>query len=465
MRTSLARRSRAIALLAAAVTAVAGAAACSDDTPGDAPGADAAAGDASTVASDAGGGADGTVMSDAGATDAGTDAGPLDAGVDAAPLCTSSPCITQIAVGYEHACALVVDGTVRCWGSNTNGALGTGADAGKDGGLDVAAKAKPVTVDGLANVVAISSGIYHSCALKNDGSVWCWGANYNEQLGAVDAGNAVATPRQAPFTSPVAELVAGGYRTCVRTTSGGVECVGDNGNGQLGGGDAAPPNAPAQIATPTVMVGVVGAVDLDVALRQTCVLVADGGVYCVGRNLEGQLGRGDAGGSSSTAAPVIGLPAVARLGVMAGNSACAITPGGDLHCWGQSAPSSIAPDAATPAQPFPMKVPGVTDVAEVSGGYFSTCARLGDGGVSCWGDNSGGQLGVAPDASAASVGPVAIGGLAKAIQISASWDKYVCALIEGGAVYCWGNNENGRLGRGEDAAALPLDSTPQPVSF
>lgn len=438
--------------------------ACSDDStePG-AAASDASVDGASPVDSggvDASAGNDAGTQSDASTVDSGTDSGPVDAG----PVCDVSPCVVEIAVGYRHACARLVDGTVRCWGANQFGSLGA-VTAGSDGGFDASAQATPVAVLGLTDVVSISSGIYHSCALTNAGAVWCWGANSSDQIGSPDAGAVFSTPHALAFSGPVAELVAGGYRTCVRTTAGNVECVGDNGNGQIGGGDAAPPNAPAQIATPTAMVGVSSAVDIDVALRHTCVLAADGGVACVGRNLEGQLGRGDAGGSSSSAAPVSGLPTMAKLGAMAGNTACAISAVGELHCWGQSSPSTIAPDASTPSQGLPIKVPGVVSVAEVSGGYFSTCARLSDGGVYCWGDNSAGQIGVPPDAGASFATPTAIAGLGKALQVSASWDKYVCALIEGGRVYCWGDNQDGRLGRGEDAAALPVGATPQPVVF
>ena len=80
----------------------------------------------------------------------------------------------QVAVGYEHTCAVLAEGTVRCWGHGRMSQLG-------DGGTDN--RARPVSVRGLRGVTQIAAGYRHTCALLQDGSARCWGQTAHGQLG------------------------------------------------------------------------------------------------------------------------------------------------------------------------------------------------------------------------------------------------------------------------------------------
>src|SRR5688572_30705945 len=80
----------------------------------------------------------------------------------------------RIATGRDHSCQVVDDGSVRCWGSNSDGRLGDGT---------IVDRPSPVVVGGLINITAVAAGFSHTCALQGDGRVWCWGDNLSSQMG------------------------------------------------------------------------------------------------------------------------------------------------------------------------------------------------------------------------------------------------------------------------------------------
>jgi alpha-tubulin suppressor-like RCC1 family protein len=145
---------------------------------------------------------------------------------------------TAITAGSQHSCALLGGGTVKCWGDNTYGQLG-------DGTTDTMTST-PVTVTGLSGTTAIAAGADHTCALLTDGSVKCWGANHSGQLGDGTTTN-WPSPMAASGISMATAITAGTAHTCALFGDGTVRCWGSNGSGQLGDGTWTDRSAPVTV--------------------------------------------------------------------------------------------------------------------------------------------------------------------------------------------------------------------------
>jgi len=133
-------------------------------------------------------------------------------------------------------------------------------------------------------------------------------------------------------------------------------------------------------------------------------------------------------------------------------SACALLSGGTVECWGDNTDGQLG-NGTTTNSLTPVAVSGLSGVTAISAGWNSACALLSSGTVECWGDNTDGQLGngtttgTCPDGDPCSPTPVAVSGLSGVTAISAG-NSFVCALLSGGSVQCWGDNNYGELGNG-----------------
>lgn len=147
---------------------------------------------------------------------------------------------TALALGNDHSCVLFETGDVICWGRNDVGQLATGdnQDWG-EGANETPSMLEPIDLGGPA--VAIAAGLQHTCALVEDGSVRCWGENEKGQLGlgkTSDVGIA-QTPNEAgalALGGIAIAIVAGGEHTCALLEDQGVVCWGWNPDGRLGYG-------------------------------------------------------------------------------------------------------------------------------------------------------------------------------------------------------------------------------------
>jgi alpha-tubulin suppressor-like RCC1 family protein len=170
-------------------------------------------------------------------------------------------------------------------------------------------------------------------------------------------------------------------------------------------------------------------------------------VECWGANYWGNLGIADPVSTNAATTPVP-LPAPAKDVQAPGPHACAIVQGGDLYCWGSNETGELGIGTTDfDPHPAPTLVPlGGRNVTDVAVGDWHTCALLRNGQVKCWGDNTYGQLGDGTATSNPSPGTaVPLGALA--ISISAG-GSHTCAVLETGAMKCWGANFDGQLGIG-----------------
>lgn len=229
--------------------------------------------------------------------------------------------VTAIAAGGDHTCA-IVGASVKCWGRNHFGQLGNSAFTGANTGNPT-----PVDVAGLGNVVAIAAGVGHTCALGFNGSVHCWGANFNDQLGTTSAEtcsfglDCSSTPIELALGSPGARfspgvLSASFDHTCLVTWGEYVKCWGINFEGQLGDGQTCGTAS----CAPPVDVCAGGAQTCTKALSDVASVAAGGGhscalletdlIKCWGRNLDGALGNGT-NDQSTTPAGIVPFPSFA----------------------------------------------------------------------------------------------------------------------------------------------------------
>jgi alpha-tubulin suppressor-like RCC1 family protein len=394
------------------------------------------------------------------------------------PNCNVKNCAKQVALGLEHACALLQDGNVRCWGLNSLGQLGYG-DAGmqSEGGAYFTSNVG-YQVQNLGPAKAITAGYYHTCAILQNDEVWCWGDNSYGQL-ALPADGGVQPPHTTPVKinaapTGISELKAGGWHTCA-LAGGMVTCWGRNDQGQQGSGT---PNdsgvTPIVISNPAAVANVSGVAHIGLGDQFTCVANASN-VQCFGNNSFGQLARGGDAGQppfSQTPANATGLGAMTDLAKSSGGHECALANG--VQCWGRNGVGQANGMPSTPLT-APVTVMGLSGAVEVAPGGTHTCARVagGDGGtVQCWGLNGHGQTGdMITDPEAGTATPLAVKGLVNPIQIASGWGDFSCALVQGGAVWCWGANFEGQLGRGGNATigtcngGNGCDATPQKVIF
>jgi len=289
--------------------------------------------------------------------------------------------VTILAMGGDHTCAVMVGGSVKCWGNNRFGQLGDGTDI---------TRIAPVDVSGLAGgVIALVAGERHTCAVTVVGGVKCWGDNTFGQLG-----NGFTTPQSVPtdvigLESGVVALAAGGWHTCALMDAdhgGGVKCWGLNSSGQLGDGTDNQRNAPTDVNGLASGVTAVAA-----GFEHTCALTAEGAVKCWGANNSGQLGDGT---TTSRNTPVDVSTLVNGITALAVGfeHTCALTAEGAVKCWGANNSGQLG-DGTALLRPSPADVSGLdSGVTALVAGFEHTCA-LRTGGIKCWGSDEYGQLG------------------------------------------------------------------------
>jgi alpha-tubulin suppressor-like RCC1 family protein len=408
------------------------------------------------------------------------------------------PDTVEVALGIEHSCARRADGTMWCWGGNGHGQLGDGSLLPSD---------LPVMAGGVTGARHVTVGYEFTCAIDSTSKLLCWGGNDWGTLG-IGRRPAQTIPKTvASLKSPVAQLSAADQAFCVRTLEGSVSCWGNSFYTIVGYGPQS------VIAAPVTMTSL-GTSAVDIAsggAGTSCAVLADGGVWCWGmvsdqgvfarqpvpveisdlaparrvavgwghacaqtddgvscwgRNDLGQLGNGLKYLFAMVPGPVKGLAAEVVQLASSYSHTCARMADGALWCWGDNSWGQLG-DGTNTERLTPVQVAGLSGKAhDVATGWGNTCAVLVDGTTWCWGQNDLGQL--AADKPASSPSPVRIAGLPPALAVSIG-ENHICALALG-EVWCWGRNDQGQFGNGttepwREGAALPVRAQAPGVAF
>jgi len=230
------------------------------------------------------------------------------------------------------------------------------------------------------------------------------------------------------------------------TVDGGVAV--DSGlvdGGRMDGGpmDAGSSDAGGDAGPPPMPLGVGCGAD------HSCTWTVDGRVFCWGSNTSGQIGNGSTRSTHGEVAPieVTGLPGPVSA-VVAGSAHTCALHGGSVSCWGDDSEGQIGDGGSETlhTSPTPVALPAGSTAVQISAGWQHSCAVLDDGTVVCWGSNASAQLGRTADSMPHST-PLAVTGLTDVAEVAAA-GEHTCARHADGSVECWGKNNNGQLGRG-----------------
>lgn len=400
-----------------------------------------------------------------------------------APAAAGGKDATAIAAGAYHSCAVRAGGTVWCWGDASYGQLGDGTTGDANG-----MRTTPVRVRRgstvLRGATSVAAGASFSCAVRANGTVWCWGDASVGQLGNGQSGTGVRRTTavqvrkgSGPLTG-VERVATSGNHVCALRTNGSVYCWGSAAQGRVGDGTTGDPVTHLRTTAVRVRRGS-GYLDKVTAIaaghEHTCARRTDGTVWCWGNGFLGSLGDGQSGtGHLRTTATRVrrGSGHLTRVTGIASNGyhTCARRTDGTAWCWGYAANGQIGDgttgDPTTHLRTKPTRVlrgTGIlTGVTRLGAGTDHTCARRSDGSAWCWGSAGDGQLGDGTTGHPTThlrLGPVRVrrssGAFGQVRQLVAG-TYHTCALRADRTVWCWGSDTNGQLGRGS------FDDDPHP---
>ena len=226
-------------------------------------------------------------------------------------------------------CAVLVDGSARCWGHNFFGALGNNDSS------DDTDSPTPQTVSALTDAKTITAGYHSTCALLGAGGVMCWGDGH---AGNGSVGGILRVPVSVVGVTTAVALATGNSHSCVALSSGTAKCWGYGGEFQLGDGTSN------DGASPVTVKGFTDVVAVAAGDAFSCALRSGGTALCWGIDSYGELGIGTS-------------------------------------------------HSGTEARTTPSPVPGLSNAVAITAGEYHTCAALSNATMMCWGENNFGQLG------------------------------------------------------------------------
>lgn len=381
--------------------------------------------------------------------------------VGSTALATTPLQINEVSVGEGHACAVVSDNTLSCWGWNEDGQVGNGTTIDR------------VSPQGIGSEIvwsSVSAGRQHTCGISVSLSLYCWGDNqgpetFGAQVGSGQLGLGDVTDRVVPTRvgtrTDWASVSSGYFHTCAITSAGAMYCWGQNLQNAVGDGTQSARLSPVQVGSAMNWRSVSSGDDF------TCGVSTLNALYCWGFNYFGQLGTGD---TANRSVPTRIASTVEWSQVSAGaNHVCGLAVGGSLYCWGWGLYGQLGGGTRPEEITSPTQVGTRTDWAWVSAGGSHTCGMTNSGSAYCWGYNASGQVGSGEIAEVISAPVLVSGGLTWA---SIGVGGYAsCAVSSNAKLFCWGPdaiaNQGVATGSSQRAPlqVLPLADGQQNITF
>jgi alpha-tubulin suppressor-like RCC1 family protein len=354
----------------------------------------------------------------------GPDSGP-------SPQPGPQPLIGDLRVGTNSTCATTEDeGTPFCWGANEFGQLGDGTTTDR---------LRPTPVAGAPRFLSPLPGD-HACSPDVD-KLLCWGRNLSGEVG-VGTTAAVSTPALVSGGLVFAQVAVGADFTCGQAKTAVTYCWGANDVGQLGTGAASGSSVPVPVAGTAVFRA------LAAGGRTACGVTDTSEVLCWGDGADGELGNGQFGVTSATPIVVMGgdhqfLDVAIGANAAGQATVCAVARDG-VFCWGKNSDGEIG-DGTKVRKNVPTPVVGISSPVYVAPAGSHTCVRLPSAEAACWG--KGGRLGTGGSQGSLTAVPVAGGHVFAVIW---SGRDHTCGRTddEPSRAFCWGDNSRGQLGDG-----------------
>src|SRR3989339_594405 len=349
----------------------------------------------------------------------------------------------KLSSGIYHSCAIRNnDSRVLCWGSGTNGQLGNG---------DLLRKGDPTLTADTSEYLSVSAGIYHSCGIRaNDSRVLCWGNNNYGQLGNGTIGGQKTTPTLTVDTSAYKSVSAGNSYTCgIRANDSRVLCWGSEESGRLGNNRSGFGSVP----NPILTMDDSKYLQVSTGYYHTCGIREDGRVLCWGRSLFGQLGDGISidhrvyipNLTSDTSQYVFSVDFCNLVCVSCGNG----IKESSEQCDDNNLVNGDGCSSICIIEVFNFSSTSCDDL-KISTGWSHTCGiRKNDSRVLCWGKGNYGQLGDGSTAVHNNLNPNITKDTSAYLSVSAGGYQTCGIRTSDRRVLCWGYGKYGALGDGD----------------
>jgi alpha-tubulin suppressor-like RCC1 family protein len=385
------------------------------------------------------------------------------------PICVDGQCahVLRLSASGSYTCALLSQGPPRCWGKGNYGNLGVGRSFQVD---------RPLAIGNLYDALdVVSFNSHHACALRQGGKVSCWGTNTSGRVGQTFGDRTVEGPYEVPGINDAVGVALGDASSCALRQGGTVVCWGENLDGQVGNKNA---SAGTQVPLEVLLkdgTPLGGVRQISSGGRHACALTTKDELYCWGLNEQQQLGLLTSVTKGTTYAIPIPIPPGIQSVFAAQNGTFLIDKQQTLYATGDSSDGQLAALTGTGGQWVPL--PGL-QVQQVATGRFSHSLLRTTTGVYGSGHNDMGQLALPADQGKAcgtdmddcnlpgscvlALTPVDPGG--EVVDL-VSGENHTCALYADRQVRCWGNYIHGESGDGTFQPACSLSPTIHQVKW